>query len=62
MPFIMKNLIKLQPKLDIQRNQRKKIAFNIKHDDKSCYAYDRSKQNIQDKVGPLESSYGNIIT
>ena len=37
-------------------------AFNIKHDSKSFYAYVRSKQKVQDKVGPLESSDGNIIT
>ena len=29
---------------------------------KSFYAYVRSKQNIQDKVGPLEDSAGNIIS
>ena len=29
---------------------------------KSFYAYVRSKQKIQDKVGPLEGSDGNIIT
>ena len=27
-----------------------------------CYAYIRSKQNVRDKVGPLEDSAGNIIT
>ena len=26
------------------------------------YAYVRSKQKVQDKVGPLEGSDGNIIT
>ena len=36
--------------------------MNIKHDSKSCYAYVRSKQKVQDKVGPLEGSDGNIIT
>ena len=62
LPFIKKHLIKLQLKLDIQREATKKIAFNIKHDSKSLYAYVRSKQKIQDKVGPLEGSDGNIIT
>ena len=38
------------------------MAFNIKHDSKSFYAYVRSKQKVQDKVGPLEGSDGNIIT
>ena len=39
-----------------------KLASNIKHDSKSFYAYVRSKQNVQDKVGPLEDSAGNIIS
>ena len=39
-----------------------KNAFNIKHDSKSFFAYVRSKQNVHDKVGPLEGSDGNIIT
>ena len=38
-----------------------KIVFNIKHDSKSFYAYVRSKQKVQDKVGPVEDSDGNII-
>ncbi len=33
-----------------KRSYEHKIAFNIKHDSKSLYAYVRSKQNIQDKV------------
>ena len=45
-----------------KRSYEQKIAFNIKHDSKSCYAYVRSKQKGQDKVGPLEGSDGNIIT
>ena len=61
--FIKKHLIKLQLKLEIQREAtNKKIAFNIRHDRKSFYAYVRSKQKVQDKVGPLEGSDGNIIT
>ena len=36
--------------------------MNIKHDSKSFYAYVRSKQNVQDKVGPLEESAGNIVS
>ena len=39
-----------------------KIAFNIKHDSRSFYAYVRSKQKVQDKFVPLEGSDGNIIT
>ena len=45
-----------------KRSYEQKIAFNIKHDGKSLYAYVRSKQKFQDKVGPLEGSDGNIIT
>ena len=45
-----------------KRSYEKKIAFNIKHDSKSFYAYVRSKEKVQDKVGPLEGSDGNIIT
>ena len=42
--------------------QLQKIASNIKNDSKSSYAYIRSKQNVRDKVGPLEDSAGNIIS
>ena len=45
-----------------KRSYEQKSAFNTKHDSKSCYAYVRSKQKVQDKVGPLEGSDGNIIT
>ena len=36
------------------RNCEHKLAQNIKSDSKSFYAYVRSKQNIRNKVGPLE--------
>ena len=39
-----------------------KLAQNIQSDSKSFYAYVRSKQNVRDKVGPLEDNVGNIIT
>ena len=39
-----------------------KLAQNIKSDSNSFYAYVRSKQNVRDKVGPLEDNAGNIIT
>ena len=39
-----------------------KLAQNIKSDSKNLYAYVRSKQNVRDKVGPLEVNAGNIIT
>ena len=53
-----------QATAEIRNSKRSygKIAFNIKHDSKSLYAYVRSKQKVQDKVGPLEGSDGNIIT
>ena len=39
-----------------------KLAQIIKTESKSIYAYVRSKQNVRDKVGPLEDTVGNIIT
>ena len=45
-----------------KRSYEQKLACNIKNDSKSFYAYVRSKQNIQDKVGTLEDSAGNIIS
>ena len=45
-----------------KRNFEHKLAQNIKSDSKSFYAYVRSKQNVRDRVGPLEDSAGNKIT
>ena len=45
-----------------KRNCEHKLAQNIKSESKSFYAYVRSKQNVRDKVGPLEDNVGNIIT
>ena len=45
-----------------KRNCEHKLAQNIKSDSKSFYAYVRSKQNVRDKVGPLEDNFGNIVT
>ena len=45
-----------------KRNVEHKLAQNIKSDRKSFYAYVSSKQNVRDKVGPLEDNFGNIIT
>ena len=45
-----------------KRNFEHKLAQNIQSDSKSFYAYVRSKQNVRDKVGPLEDNVGNIIT
>ena len=44
-----------------KRNVELKLAQNIKSDGKSFYAYVRSKQNVRDKVGPLEDNAGDII-
>ena len=44
-----------------KRSYEQKLACNIKNDSKSFYAYVRSKQNVQDKVGPLEGSAGHLI-
>ena len=45
-----------------KRNFELKLAQNIKSDSKSFYAYVRSKQNVRDKVGPLEDNAGDKIT
>ena len=45
-----------------KQNFEHKLAQNIKSDSKSFYAYVRSKQNVRDKVGPLEDNAGNITT
>ena len=45
-----------------KRNSEHKLAQNIKSDSKSFYACARSKQNVRDKVGPLQDNAGNIIT
>ena len=42
-----------------KRNYEQKLACNKKN---LFYAYVMSKQNIQDMVGPLEDSVGNIIS
>ena len=45
-----------------KRDFELKLVQNIKSDSKSFYAYVRSKQNVRDKVGPLEDNAGDIIT
>ena len=45
-----------------KRNFEHKLAQNIKSDSKSFYAYVRSKQNVRDRVGPLEDNAGKKIT
>ena len=44
------------------RNFELKLAQHIKSDSKNFYAYVRSKQNVRDKVRPLENNAGDIIT
>ena len=49
---------------EVRKTKRKfelRLAQNIKSDSKSFYAYVRSKQNVRDKVGPLEDNAGDII-
>ena len=45
-----------------KRNCEHRLPQNIKSERKSFYAYIRSKQNVRDKVGPLEDNIGNTIT
>ena len=45
-----------------KRNFEHKLAQNIKSDSKIFYAYERSKQNVRDRIGPLEGNAGNTIT
>ena len=45
-----------------KRTFEKNWSGNIKNDSNSLYAYVRSKQKVRDKVGPLESNRGNIIS
>ena len=45
-----------------KRNVEHKLAQHIKSGSKGFYAYVRSKQNVRDKVGPLEESAGEIRT
>ena len=44
-----------------KRNFEHTLAQNIKSDSKSFYTCVRNKQNVRDKVGPLEGNAGNII-
>ena len=44
------------------RNCEHKLAQHIKSDSNNFYSYVRSKQNVRDKVGPLEDNAGNKIT
>ena len=39
-----------------KRNFGHRLAQNIKSDSKSFYAYVRSRQNVRDRVGPLEDN------
>ena len=52
--------------LNAATNEVRKSKRNFEHklaqDSKSFYAYVRSKQNVRDKVGPLEDNAGNIMT
>ena len=39
-----------------KRSFEQKLANDIKNDNKSFYAYVRSKQKVRDKVGPLKTA------
>ena len=45
-----------------KRYVEQKLAQHIKSDSKGFYAYVRSKQNVRDKVGPLEDNAGIKVT
>ena len=45
-----------------KRSPEQNLACNFTNDSKTFYVYVRSKQNIRDKVGPLEDSARNIIS
>ena len=45
-----------------KRNFERKLAANIKQDNKSFFAYIRSKQKVRDVVGPLKDNDGLVIT
>ena len=45
-----------------KRSYEQKLECNINNDSKRFHACIRSKQNVRDKVGPLEDSAGNIIS
>ena len=45
-----------------KRHFEHKLAQNINSDSNNFCAYVRSKQNVRDKVGPLEDNFGNIVT
>ena len=52
-----------QTKLEsVNKTFEYKLAHNLKSHNNSFNAYVRSKQNVRDKVGPLEDNAGNIIT
>ena len=47
-------------KLDNLKEAIKQLACNINYDSNSCYAY--VSRIVEDRVGPLEDSAGNIIS
>ena len=53
------------PTNEVRKSKRHfelQLAQNIKSDSTSFHAYVRSKQNVRDKVEPLEDNAGDIIT
>ena len=47
-------------KLDNLKEAIEKVACDINNDSKSCYAY--VSRIVEDRVGPLEDTAGNIIS
>ena len=54
--------MQLRIKLNNLKSYEQKLTCNIKNYSNSFYAYIRRKQNVQDKVEPLEDIAGNIIS
>ena len=45
-----------------KRNFEHTLKQHVQSDNKCFYAYVRSKQNVLDKIGPLEANAAKIIT
>jgi ribonuclease P/MRP protein subunit RPP40 len=44
-----------------KRNYERKLANDVRNNNKSFFAYVRSKQRTKDKVGPLKDSAGRVV-
>jgi len=61
---VYKSKLRLSVRENIKAKRRfeEKLANNIKNDNKSFFAYVRSKQRTKVTVGPLKDQHGEIIT